>query len=114
MKHTPVAYEKPVGEPIGVYYGQLSPDGWCEVFYQPEFGKSLTVDERLEFVKLVSDFLQDISNRKELEKYARKYGKCLTSGALPTHVVRIDETMMTYEITITGVNCSFKPFRKES
>lgn len=114
MKHEPISYREPTGNPIGVYYAQLSPDGWRNVFYQPEMDSHLSPEECLEFTRLVTDFIRTIRDRDALDRYASKYGRRLTKGILPTYGVTVDESYMEYSIRITGCNCEFYPYRKET
>lgn len=114
MKLEPVTYKKQKAHPVGVYYAQMSPDGWTQNFYQPEIGDKLTPDELLEFIRLVSAFIQKIKNREELEIYAVNNGKKLSAGVLPTYGILFEIGYMYCEVQVTGCNIEFRPFRKES
>lgn len=113
MKHEPVPYQEPNGNPLGCYYVTLSPDGWCNNWYQGEPEQHMEPEWRHEFGRLVSDFIRDIPDRGKLDAYARKYGKVLKPGALPTIGVTVQENYMSYDIRITGCNVEFIPYRKE-
>lgn len=113
MKHEPISYKEPTGNSAGCYYGSLSPDGWTNNWYQTDAKQTMEPDERHEFVRLVCDFFKSIKERNQLDAYARKYGKLLKPGALPTFGVTVDEDLMVYNIQITGCNVEFRPYRKE-
>lgn len=113
MKLEPIAYKKQKTHPVGVYYAQMSPDGWTQNFYQPEMGDKLTPDELLEFIQLVTTFLRKIKSRDDLDAYAVNNGKALTKGFLPTYGILFEVSYIICDLQITGCNCEFRPIRKE-
>ena len=111
-KIEPIKYYEVEGETVGCYYATISPDGWVNVYYQPEFGRQLDPEERLEFIQLVCHFIQQFKTREALEDFCVRYGKVITPGILPLYGILVADNLMAYDIKVMGCNVEFIPHRK--
>ena len=108
MKYIPSSFPKDPGYEIGLFYAELSPDGWCESSYRNLTHENISSPEIMEAMDFIRFLMRECRDQDAFLRYMNAHAS--RNGS--ENIIEYEGNLMRFRLKSIGYAVNVFLFRK--